>query len=172
MRLSKYLKEDVMPENYMTAYFEERTNRHIRIVQNNLDVLSKSNKDISSELKERSALHDQSKFSNEEYVPYIFMTWKRKLEKEGKSFEYPKDIEERVGEAIKHHISVNKHHPEAHNNPNDMNVVDVAEMVADWHAMSIEFGGNTKDWADKSIVKYGFDDNHKELIYNFIEDLI
>lgn len=56
-------------------------------------------------------------------------------------------------------------------NINDMTDVDIAEMIADWEAMSQELGGNTKEWADKNIGRWNFNKHQKELIYKLISTL-
>lgn len=47
--------------------------------------------------------------------------------------------------------------------------LDVAEMCADWMAMSKELGGTPKDWADKNVnVRWKFTEAQKKLIYEII----
>jgi hypothetical protein len=53
-----------------------------------------------------------------------------------------------------HHLTTNRHHPEAHARPDDMTPVDLAEMVCDWTAMAQEYGengGSARGWADKTL---------------------
>ena len=92
-------------------------------------------------------------------TPYIELTW----EKNNKDYKSTKDI----NEATLHHIKNNKHHPEYHNkdkanisstnrdesikciSAKNMDDISVAEMVADWQAMSEELKTNTsREWFD------------------------
>jgi hypothetical protein len=84
-------------------------------------------------------------------------------------------MEELVRAAIKHHVTTNRHHPEFHDDPNDMTDVDLIEMVCDWTAMSQEFdqnGGSARGWADKTIgTRVLFNNNRREFVYQKIEQL-
>jgi len=54
-----------------------------------------------------------------------------------------------------------------------MDKASLAEMVADWQAVSQERGTNSaKEWGDKNINKrWKFSDDQVELIYQFVNDL-
>lgn len=80
-------------------------------------------------------------------------------------------VEDDILRAVKHHLSVNRHHPEHHTNSNDMTVLDLGEMVCDWHSVSLELNGDTMEWAKANIDKWNFNDANKEIIFGFIEDL-
>ena len=63
-------------------------------------------------------------------------------------------MEALVQAAIDHHLTTNRHHPDFHDDPNEMSEVDLIEMVCDWTAMSQEFGqdgGSARGWADKTL---------------------
>ena len=50
--------------------------------------------------------------------------------------------------------------------------LDLAEMIADWLAVSEERGTDPKDWADKNVnIRWKFDDEQKDLIYELIEKI-
>jgi len=87
----------------------------------------------------------------------------------------PKGMEDRVRAAIQHHMTTNRHHPDFHNDPNEMSDVDIIEMVCDWTAMAQEFdegGGSAKSWADKTIGRrVQFNDDRKQLVYATIQRL-
>lgn len=175
MRFQQYLYEGISmePTQEMKDFFKQRTDKHISYVNTNCQKLANIHPDIKSELLKRGYIHDESKYGQSEYVPYVWLTWKYKIEGEGKKFKYPsKEIEKVVDSAWKIHSQSNSHHPEYHNNPNDMTTVDLAEMVCDWHGMSMELGGTTKEWADKTVgKKWKFDDKNKDIIYGFIDNL-
>jgi len=82
-------------------------------------------------------------------------------------------MEDRVRRAIQHHVTTNRHHPDFHDDPNDMTDADLIEMVCDWTAMSQEFnqdGGSARDWADKTIgSRVQFSDDRRAFIYATID---
>ncbi len=83
----------------------------------------------------RAAVHDNSKFESEEFELYD------KLFPELQKYAYGspelKAVYKQLGPALKHHLKVNRHHPEFHEDGiNDMNLIDVLEMVCDWMAAS------------------------------------
>ena len=91
------------------------------------------------------------------------------------------------------HVNSNSHHPECHSNQTDnlinrddrdrppeemvdatkMTDLDIAEMVADWSAMSEEKGTNTPmEWADKNVnIRWKFKKEQKELIYKLMNEI-
>jgi hypothetical protein len=149
----------------------------------------------SEKLMNQVAHHDQSKFEEPEHTPYVSLTWRHKIEKEQGEFDSMKDkgyqtpgllAKEDENDATLHHVRNNSHHPEAHLadkgeaniDPNDRNKsvkcidasampdVDVAEMVADWQAMSQELGTNSaRQWFKKcQDVRWHFSEHQVELI--------
>ena len=86
---------------------------------------------------------------------------------------YPDGMEDQVRHAIEHHMSVNRHHPEFHEDPNHMSEVDLIEMVCDWTAMAQEFGqdgGSARGWAEKTIGhRVHFDQEHRDVVYAMID---
>jgi hypothetical protein len=116
-------------------------------------------------------LHDASKFEAPEYDPYVWLTWRYKCKDDGIPCVLPTGMEARINAATEHHILGNAHHPEAHQkrrsgllNTADrdlplremidataMTVLDIAEMVADWAAMSEERGNTARAWADQNV---------------------
>lgn len=65
-------------------------------------------------------------------------------------------------EIVKHHQSINPHHPEYWGNIKEMPRVYIAEMVCDWYARSMEFGTNIRDWIDNvSLDRFSYDKNDK-----------
>jgi hypothetical protein len=190
-RLGK--EERDLPENWdeMVDWFEKRTAKHIKLVQKYCKKIADYD-DYFAELIERGKVHDQSKYEDPEIDPYVYISWKYKCKDDGKEFEVPKDIDDQMNKATEHHIrnKQNKHHPECHcekevalinrkdrDKPPDeivdatkMPDLDLAEMCADWFAMSEEKGGTPKNWADKNVnVRWKFTDEQKDLIYELIE---
>jgi len=71
-------------------------------------------------------------------------------------------------EVIKHHQSVNPHHPEYWGSIHDMPKVYVAEMVCDWLARSNEFGMSITEWIEVTAAKkFGYKKGDK--VYEYIK---
>jgi hypothetical protein len=164
----------IEPTPEMLAFYERRTNEHIERVRRCLALLA----DVvgrREELMERAKVHDASKFGPEERIPYVWLTEYHRCRRSGEPFEYPAGVAESVTEAIRHHVTSNRHHPEFHADPNDMTEVDLIEMVCDWTAMAQEFGqdgGSARGWADKTVGKrVAFNEDKRRFIYRIIEEL-
>lgn len=173
MRLNRYLIEAVdipEPTQEMKIYYNQRTYEHIAYVNKGANKLYNQFPELK-DLMQRARTHDRSKFEKHEYTPYVWLSWKRK--KGNESFKYPDGVQDAVDKAIKNHMKSNRHHPEYHNNVNKMTLLDIAEMVCDWHSFHYEFGGDTKKWADNHIGKrWHFNDGAKKLIYRYIDVLM
>ena len=176
--------------NDMEDFFEIRTKRHIDLVQKYADKIANVHEDLAG-VVDQASTHDASKYESPEYEPYLYITWDYKCKDEGKDFKIPDDINDNA--ATLHHIQSNRHHPEFHDKESSdrslnrdnrdavpekatdasgMSDIDIAEMVADWCAMSEEKGGNPKDWADKNVNKrWNFTDDQVKLIYELINDI-
>ncbi len=145
------------------------------------------------ELNEIAIGHDVSKLIYPEVYPYIWITWNYKCKDEGKEFLMPDYIKIHAGEATFHHVKNNPHHPEYWDdevkmekredrdiptrwslaNATKMPDIYIAEMVADWLAMSEEKGTSVKNWADKNVnIRWKFTDEQKNLIYELINNIL
>lgn len=177
--------------NQMIDYFYKRTKNHIDLVKKYIDKIYLLNPTKYKGLLDRKEIHDQSKYKDPELEPYIFITWKYKCEKEGKSFEIPQKIQDLNHQATFYHIKNNRHHPEFHDpNVTDKNLnkkdrdevpqkitdgtnmsdIDIAEMVADWMAVSEERNSNPVEWANKNInTRWKFSDNQINQIYKLLK---
>jgi hypothetical protein len=162
------------PTPEMLAFYERRTNEHIERVRRCLVLLA----DVfgrREELLERARVHDASKFGAEEWIPYVWLTEYHRCRRNGEPFTYPPGVAERVTQAIHHHLTTNRHHPDFHADPNDMSEVDLIEMVCDWTAMAQEFGqdgGSARGWADRTVGKrVAFNEDKRRFIYRIIEEL-
>ena len=143
MRLQRYINEakvnpNIIPTQEMIDFYEKRTREHINRVKKNLKKYMRVEKEgyNVSELSKRVNTHDKSKFGDEEYIPYVWLTWQKKEEKEGRQFDVHPDVKRIVDKAWEHHKKFNRHHPEYHSNPKNMTNEDIIEMVCDWAAMS------------------------------------
>lgn len=97
--------------------------------------------------------HDKSKYSEEEFNGY-------------RQWFYPCSFEHRNEElfnkAWEHHYMYNQHHPEYWNI--DMPPIAIAEMILDWEAMSMKFGGNTYDYYIKNRDTKSFTEKDKKIL--------
>lgn len=118
------------------------------------------------ELSARSSSHDFSKLKSPEVE--IFDEFTPKLKHSTYGSEEYKGFLESMGEALKHHYEVNRHHPEHFENGiNDMTLIDLVEMLADWKAA-------TERHEDGSLIKsldiqrdrFGIDDQLMGVLYN------
>lgn len=160
------------PTPEMIAFYERRTNEHIERVRRCLHAIADAT-DCQDDLIERAKVHDASKFSDVEREPYIWLTEFHRCRRANEPFAYPNGIEERVREAIAHHMSTNRHHPDFHADPNDMTDADLIEMVCDWTAMAQEFGegnGSARSFADRTIGQsLRLNGERRQFIYQTIE---
>ncbi|MEK6832556.1 MAG: DUF5662 family protein [Nanoarchaeota archaeon] len=182
------------PENYdeMKGWFEKRTKKHIELVQKYCKEIEKYNPEKFKGLIDKGKSHDESKFKDPEIEPYIYIAWDYKCKDDKVKFDIPKEIKEKMNQATEHHVKNNDHHPEKHTNQKNnlinrenrdkppeelidatkMKDLDIAEMVADWLAMSEEKNSQPKSWADKNVnIRWKFTDKQKDLIYQLIDDI-
>ena len=176
--LSPYLTKEAI------NYFKKRTEMHIALVRKYAHHIEKAFP-IYSGLYQNSAKHDDLKFQEPERSPYIVLSWKKKIENSGREFQIPEDVKDAIWKATEHHIKNSPHHPEYFQdknlgllNKNDrdgipevaidatlMPDIYVAEMVADWMAMSEELGTSLTGWIDKVVGKrWKFSEKQKGII--------
>lgn len=180
-----------MVNNSMIQYFIGRTFRHLDLVRKYSHRLKQAGLMDTDYFMTEVIAHDQSKFLEPEFFPYVLITWQYKCRAEGIKFLQPQEIKDEMNEATKHHIANNKHHPEYHDkdsisdtiNREDRDAIPdrmidgtkmeenhIAEMVADWCAMSEERGNTPESWADKNVnERWKFTDSQVTLIYNSID---
>jgi hypothetical protein len=180
--------DKITPE--MSSWFEKRTNLHINLVKKYCRKIEAYDSVRFVGLSEQAKEHDQSKYEEPEREPYIYITWQYYCKEHGKKFDVPKDLETLMSKATEHHVKSNLHHPEYHSledvdfnnrgdrdkppkkaiNATEMPNMDIAEMAADWMAMSEEKETEPKDWAGKNVnVRWNFTPKQVDLIYELLE---
>lgn len=98
---------------------------------------SSNNQKLALELLKRASYHDVSKFENEELL-YL-----SSIPLNSDAFKNPNiEMTEQEKKLIALHWKHNRHHPEYHENYDDMTELDMLEMVCDWHARSLQFNTN------------------------------
>jgi hypothetical protein len=115
-------------------------------------------------INEEVNVHDLSKLSQEEFVPY-------------RQTFYPADPDEKVGfvEAWEHHKKCNPHHWEnwtkkVYGNPNEWKVHCV-HMVLDWMAMGYYMNDTAQEYYEKNKDNIILPDYWKNFIYTIFERL-
>lgn len=180
--------------NSMKDHFKYRTGYHLWCVRKWSDRIAALNDPRIDRVlldKERDD-HDEGKWLEPEYTPYLFISWNYKCKREGVPFDLPPETQQQMHEATFHHIKSHRHHPEFwdddvaidglnkddRDRPAAGRLVDgtkmpltyVAAMVADWFAMSEELGGHPKNWADKNVnIRWKFTDIQTAFIYELIK---
>jgi hypothetical protein len=122
---------------------------------------------VVKEALDRSTCHDRSKTeppeADAEFTP------KLKTSTYG-SDEY-KGYLEAMGEGLKHHYEANRHHPEHfENGVNDMTLVDLVEMLADWKAATERHDdGNLAKSLEIQRERFGLSDQLVAILRNTAE---
>ena len=193
MSLFKRSKDSTLSQE-MINHFYERTTLHISLVQKYLQqIIDLNDSRLDNEILEKEKDHDQSKYEDPEYQPYLHVNWSYHLKDKGEQYDPPQEIKDQMQEATPHHVKNNPHHPEywdSETTIDDINRADrdkplekmvnattmplsyVASMVADWMAMSEEKGTNPAEWAKANINKrWEFTVDQIELIYDLLDEL-
>ena len=171
---------EAVEANDKVSFFKQRTDSHVNRVKENAKKIVEAYPEFK-QLLSLAEKHDASKYLEPEYTPYLDLTWNK--------FKGIKDTDARTNEATLHHITSNPHHPEywdkdkANLDPNDrdksvecldatrMPDICLAEMVADWQAMSQELNqGNCRAWYDKQKnVRWKFNEHQDQIIDKLIK---
>ena len=137
---------------------------HISEVKENLET-------VASELRKRGEAHDRTKLQELEFDAFVSTRDQFKKANYGTK-EYDACVSA-VKPAVVHHHKNNRHHTDFHENGiNDMTLIDIIEMVADWRAAARRSPdkkfADTLDYAKK---KYGIDDQMFGIICNTLRAL-
>lgn len=167
-----------------TTFYFERTVKHIHRVQNNMLLLVTKYADQLLMTAEdcRQCMwnvfqHDRSKFSIEQFEPYIELTWYYHERKTigNKKYEYPEGMRALVDKAVDNHYRVENHHPERFINPEGGNIWgkysrhEAYETACDLQAMAQEFNEGTcrkyyeEIWKPKNCTNIPCDWNWEEV---------
>lgn len=178
--LKKLTEADFSDQKTKESFFEKRTKAHIALVGDAIEKIVAQYPEFK-ELLPRKDTHDKSKFEEPERTPYIELTWRK--------FVKNNEADPNINKATLHHIMNNSHHPEYWNkaeanlskedrdksdkviDASKMPDLEVAEMVADWQAMSEELQTNTaRQWYDSVKDKrWRFSKHQDELIDKLIK---
>jgi hypothetical protein len=121
---------------------------------------------LAKDLLDRATCHDRSKTEPPEVEVFNEYTPKLKTSTYG-SDEYRSYLAA-MGEGLKHHYARNRHHPEHFpNGVNDMTLIDLIEMLADWKAATERH--NDGDLARSLEIqrdRFGLSDQLVEILFN------
>lgn len=130
------------------------------------------NQDEVKELKNRVLIHDNSRFSKEEfygYRVYFFTTKEEEHEANHMGISGKLFNESKFKRAWEHHYENNSHHPECHKFK--MSKLDMIEMCLDWIAMSIKFKNSPLKYFHEKRDKL-FADFGDRIDYNYVESIL
>jgi len=137
---------------------------HIGEVAENLE-------EVASELKKRGLAHDRTKLQQLEFDGFV--STREKFKKANYGTPEYKECVELTRPAVNHHYENNRHHTGFHKNGlNDMTLIDIIEMIADWKAAARRSPDKTlKDTLDYAFKKYGFDAQMQTIVNNTLKQL-
>jgi hypothetical protein len=121
---------------------------HVSEVSENMEA-------IAGELRRRGIAHDRTKFQALEFD--AFVSTREKFKKANYGTPEYQECVELVRPAVDHHHKNNRHHTDFHpNGVNDMTLMDLAEMIADWKAAARRSPDRKlEDTLDYAFDKYG-----------------
>lgn len=126
---------------------------------------------VANELSKRAAIHDNSKFSPEEYEAYESAF--PDLQRYAYGTPEFKAVLDTIQPAIQHHYAVNDHHPEFFEQGiNQMSLVQVIEMICDWIAASERSQTDIGKGLEINKQRFGIDDQLCAIIKTTIEALV
>ena len=103
--------------------------------------------ELAIKLIRRAGIHDNSKFSMREIDCLSKIS---DLQNDDDGFTNPDyKLNSAQEELIKIHWQHNRHHPEFFNNINEMRLLDILEMICDWHARSVEYSTDLLEFVTK-----------------------
>jgi hypothetical protein len=148
------------------------------VVQNTLVYLAQS-KDTSpcywladciSDLFQRAAVHDNSKFSPEEYNAYDQAF--PELQKYAYGSEEFKAALAKIQPALQHHYAVNDHHPEFFKSGiSEMHLVQLIEMLCDWLAASERSQTDFERGLEMNKTRFSIDTQLFEVLTNTVKQI-
>jgi hypothetical protein len=143
----------------MSERYDSRPDTHTHIGEVRTRLLA-----VAQDLIGRADRHDASKLVSPEVQVFDEYTPKLKDSTYG-SDEY-KQFLVGMGEGLKHHYAANDHHPEHFaNGIEDMNLVQLLEMLADWKAATLRHAdGDLCRSIEQNAERFGYGDEIKRLL--------
>ena len=137
--------------------------------QKHIEKVRKYIRFFTDRLTTRGENHDASKLESPEVELFAEHT-ERLAEIEYGSEEYKKELEA-LKPALDHHYAVNRHHPQHFPaGINDMTLVDLIEMIADWKASSERHNnGNLLKSIELNAKRFNIDDQLTQVLVNTVK---
>jgi len=134
--------------------------------QKHIDKVRKYIRFFTDRLTSRGENHDASKMESPEIELFAEHTERLSAIEYG-SEEYKKELDA-LKPALEHHYAVNRHHPEHFpNGINEMNLVDLVELIADWKASSERHNnGNLLKSIEINAKRFNIDDQLTQILLN------
>jgi len=134
--------------------------------QKHIDKVRKYIRFFTDKLTSRGENHDASKMESPEVELFAEHT-ERLSEIEYGSEEYKKELDA-LKPALEHHYAVNRHHPEHFpNGINEMNLIDLVELIADWKASSERHNnGNLLKSIEINAKRFNINDQLTQILLN------
>lgn len=127
-------------------------------------------------LLHRLLIHDQSKFSLDEWPYFAEANYGDQLKKiQCGSPEYFLVLKQVIGPGLRHHYKVNDHHPEYHEEGGimKMSIPAVVEMLCDWEAETHRHeNGNILESVHINSERFGYGSHVKTLFRRFFRELL
>lgn len=121
---------------------------------------------FTDKLTNRGVCHDMAKLEPPEVE--LFAEYTPKLATTEYNSEEYKQCLAGLKPALDHHYATYRHHPEHFSNGvNDMNLVDIVEMLADWKAASErQHNGNLLTSIEQNAIRFKMSDQLKQILLN------
>lgn len=154
----KYLEDTISHKKY---FFDSAYKISIYFLEND-------NEKMALDILRRAFVHDYSKLSSKEFNSFlVFEDYNNSLRDASVLYKKEEEV------FLKEHWKNNKHHPEYWDNPSKMQEIDIVEMVCDWHARSVEYGTDLKEFVKtRQHNRFQFSDEMYEKINKYIEILL
>ena len=140
------------------------TQKHIEKVRKYLRI-------ITDKITSRGVNHDATKLESPEVE--IFAEHTDGLSKTTYGSDEYKEHLAAMKTALDHHYATYRHHPEHFSNGiNDMNLIDLVEMLADWKAASErQHNGNLLTSIEQNAIRFKMSDQLKQILLNTVKTL-
>lgn len=131
-----------------------------------IETVRKYIKVFTDKLTQRGIDHDKTKLESPEAEGFAKVNEKLKTLTYGTP-EYEENLKE-LQTTLQHHYAKNKHHPEHYKNGvNDMTLIDLLEMMADWKASTYrQHDGNLLQSLEKNAERYGISKQLLQILKN------
>ena len=125
---------------------------------------------VANELFKRATVHDNSKFSPEEFD--LYEATFPELEKYTYGSQEYEEAVKKLGPAWSHHCQVNDHHPEYfRDGVRGMNLIQLVEMLCDWLATSERSQRDFLQGLEMNKERFHIDDQLFEAFKNTVREI-